>query len=107
MTNGIEIEKIPCVVIWFPAFSTENNIKEYIQFEYRISSYGFRGNYSFFNLEIQRSQYIRPKVTVHKGAETIQRRKLYEEIRYVMLKSLGSSYDRPFKSHVYTKKGRS
>ena len=34
------------------------------------------------NLEIQRSQYIRPKVTVHKGAETIQGRKLYEEIRY-------------------------
>ena len=42
------------------------------------------GNYSFLNLEIQRSQYIRPKVTVHKGAETIQGRKLYEEIRYVI-----------------------
>ena len=37
----------------------------------RISSYSFRGNYSFLDLEIQRSQYIRPKVTVHKGAETI------------------------------------
>ena len=49
---------------------------------YRISSYSFRGNYSFLNLEIQRSQYIRPKDTVHKGAETIQGRKLYEEIRY-------------------------
>ena len=47
-----------------------------------ISSYSFRGNYSFLNLEIQRSQYIRPKVTVHKGAETIQGRKLYKEIRY-------------------------
>ena len=35
----------------------------------------------FLNLEIQRSQYIRPKVTVHKGVETIQGRKLYEEIR--------------------------
>jgi hypothetical protein len=29
---------------------------------YRISSYSFHGNY-FLNLEIQRSQYIRPKVT--------------------------------------------
>ena len=36
--------------------------------------HSFRGNYSFLNLEIQRSQYIRPKVTVHKGAETIQGR---------------------------------
>ena len=33
----------------------------------------------------QRSQYIRPKVTVHKYSreETIQGRKLYEEIRYL------------------------
>ena len=45
---------------------------------YRISSYSFRRNYSFLNLEIQRSQYIRPKVTVHKGVETIQGQKLYE-----------------------------
>ena len=37
------------------------------------------------NLEIQRSQYLRPKVTVHKCVETIQGRKLYEEIRYVEL----------------------
>ena len=29
-------------------------------------------------------QYIRPKVTVHKSAETIQGKKLYEEIRYVI-----------------------
>ena len=29
---------------------------------YPILSYSFRGNYSFLNLEIQRSQYIRPKV---------------------------------------------
>ena len=34
--------------------------------------------YSFLNLEIQRSQYIRPKVTIHKGAETIQGRKLFK-----------------------------
>ena len=49
---------------------------------YSISSYSFRGNYSFLNLEIQSSQYKRPKVIVHKGAETIQGRKRYEEIRY-------------------------
>ena len=52
----------------------------YIACRNRISSYSFRGNYSFLNLEIQR--YIRPKVTVRKGAETIQGRKLYEEVRY-------------------------
>ena len=45
---------------------------------YRISSYSFRGNYSFLNLEIQRSQYIRPKVTVHIYGETIQGRKLFK-----------------------------
>ena len=39
---------------------------------YRISSYSFRGNYSFLNLTL-----------LHTGAETIQGRKLYEEIRYV------------------------
>ena len=39
----------------------------------------------FLNLEIQRSQYIRPKVTVHEGVETIQGRKLYEEIRYMKI----------------------
>ena len=54
---------------------------KWYKIEYRISSYSFRGNYSFLDLEIQRSQYIRPKVTVHKRAETIQGRKLYEEIR--------------------------
>ena len=43
----------------------------YVIISYRISSYSFRGNYSFLNLEIQRSQYIRPKITVHKCAETI------------------------------------
>ena len=53
-------------------------------YTYPISSYSFRGNYSLLNLKIQRSQYIRPKVKVHKGAETIQGRKLYEEIWYVI-----------------------
>ena len=41
------------------------------------------GNYSFLNLEIQRSQYIRPKVTVHKCAETIQGRKLFKGKKYM------------------------
>ena len=49
----------------------------------RISSYSFRGNYSFLDLEIQRSQYIRPKVTAHKGAETIQGRKLFKGGNYM------------------------
>ena len=39
-------------------------------------------HYYFLDLKIQRSQYKRPKVTVHKCAETIQGRELYEEIRY-------------------------
>ena len=41
---------------------------------YRICSYSFHRSYSSLNLEIQRS--------VLKYAETIQGRKLYEEIRY-------------------------
>ena len=53
------------------------------KFKYRISSYSFRGNYSFLNLETQRSQYIRPKVTVQKGAETIQGRKLFKGGNYM------------------------
>ena len=35
------------------------------------------------NLEIQRLHYIRPKVTVHKGAETIQGRKLFKGGNYM------------------------
>ena len=35
------------------------------------------------NLEIQRSQYIRPKVTVHKCAEIIQGRKLFKGGNYM------------------------
>ena len=53
--------------------------------DYRITSYSFRRNYSFLDLEIQRSQYIRPNVTKHKCAENIQGRKLHEEIRYLEL----------------------
>ena len=37
----------------------------------------------FLDLEIQRSQYIRPKVTIHKC-------ELYEEIRYIWLYGLYS-----------------
>ena len=36
-------------------------------------------------MEIQRSQYIRPKVTVHKGAEIIQGRKLFKGGNYQLL----------------------
>ena len=50
---------------------------------YRISSYSFRRNYSVLNFEIQRSQYIRPKVIVHKGGETIQGRKLFKGGNYM------------------------
>ena len=35
--------------------------------------------------EIQRSQYIRPKVIVHKGAETIQGRKLIKGRDYMRI----------------------
>ena len=41
------------------------------------------GNYSFLNLESQRSHHIRLKVTVHKGAETIQGRKLFKGGNYM------------------------
>jgi hypothetical protein len=51
--------------------------------EYRISSYSFRRNYSFFHSEIQRSHNIRPKVTLHKGEETIQWRKLFKGGNYM------------------------
>jgi hypothetical protein len=46
---------------------------------YRVSSYSFRGNYSFLDLEIQRSQYIRPKVTVY-----IDVGKLFKRGNYMM-----------------------
>ena len=59
-----------------------NNLIIKIRCAYRISANSFRGKYSFLKVEIQRSQYIRPKVTVHKCAETIQGRKLFAEIRY-------------------------
>ena len=63
-------------------YSLSNSRSPY-KVDYHISSYSVRGNYSFLNLEIQRSQYIRPKVTVHKGAETIQGRKLFKGGNYM------------------------
>ena len=54
-----------------------------LQVENRISSDSFHGNYSFLHLEIQRSQYLRPKVTVHKGAESIQGRKVFKGGNYM------------------------
>ena len=50
---------------------------------YHISSYSFRGNYSFLNLDIQRSQCISSKITVHTCAETIQGRKLFKGRNYM------------------------
>ena len=62
-------------------------------FKYRISADSFRGNYSFLNLEIQRSQYIRLKVTVHKCAETIQGRKLFKGGKYMRKYGISNVYD--------------
>ena len=64
---------------------------------YRISANTFRGKYSFLKVEIQRSKYIRPKVTVHKCAETIHGQKLYEEIR-----QLNNKYDSNLVINVYS-----
>jgi hypothetical protein len=47
--------------------------------EYRISANSYRGNYSFLNLTLCTVTF---DVTVHTGAETIQGRKLFAEIRY-------------------------
>ena len=47
-----------------------------------IPGYDKTKDYSFLNFEIKRSQYKRPKVTIHKCPETIQGRKLYEEIQF-------------------------
>ena len=41
------------------------------------------GDHPLVSAEIQRSQYIRPKVTVHKCAETIQGRKLFKGVNYM------------------------
>ena len=83
-SNGDEILKPELISPNFQRFIRINipHVKSESS-RYRISSYSFRGNYSFLNLVIQRSQYIRPKVTVHKGAETIQGRKLFKGGNYM------------------------
>ena len=48
---------------------------------YRISANSFRVNYSFLNLTLSTVTLV----TVHMGAETIQGRKLFAEIRYIHL----------------------
>ena len=53
------------------------------QIKYRISSYSFREHYSFLKLETQRSHYIWLNVTVNRGAETIQVRKLSKGGNYM------------------------
>ena len=77
MPDDERILPIRRVDLNLPKVEHKNKMKVFLHriLIYRISSYSFRGNYSFLNLEIQRSQYIRPKVTVHKL------RKLYKEIR--------------------------
>ena len=55
----------------------------WLKSRYCISSYSFHGNYSFLNWKSKDSHYIRPKVTVHKGAETIQGRKLFKGGNYM------------------------
>ena len=70
-------------------FYTEKNQMPRAFLTYRISSFSFRGNYSFLNLEIQKAQYLRSKVTVHKCAETVQGRKLFKGGNY--MRKYGSS----------------
>ena len=52
---------------------------------YRISSYSFRGNYSFLNLTLCTVTFGNSTYRCgnYSGEETIQGRKLYEEIRYL------------------------
>ena len=56
-----------------------------IGLRYRISSYSFRGNYSFLDLEIQRSLYIRPKVTVRKLFKGGNYMRKYGMLNFVLL----------------------
>ena len=50
---------------------------------YRISANSFHGIYSFLNLTLCTVTFGH-SVTVHTGAETIQGRKLFAEIRYLI-----------------------
>ena len=55
-----------------------------VYYHHSISSYSFRGNYSFLNLEIQRSQYIRVRKIFKGGnysrAETIWGNTVYDYV---------------------------
>ena len=81
------------------AFPFENeyvkNLKLGPAVTYRISSFSFRWNYSFLNLEIIANSNSCRNISIlylinwFLDAETIQGRKLYEEIRYVKISSMG------------------
>ena len=58
-------------------FLDVNAVKKITVFPYIVSA----ETILFWIWKSKISQYIRPKVTVHKCEETIQGRKLYEEIR--------------------------
>ena len=63
--------------VWMLTVQSISYLAGYWFKEYRISANSFRGNYSFLNLNL----CTVTKVTVHTGAETIQGRKLFAEIR--------------------------
>ena len=65
----------------------------YVFLPHRISSYSFRGNYFFLNLEIVAIFQFLKKETEFWAAETIQEQKLYEEIRYVCLRTKSRGVD--------------
>jgi hypothetical protein len=73
-----------------------------VESTYRISSYSFRGNYSFLNLEIQRSQYINVwklfKGGNYSRAETVWGNKVL--IIYVFILFIWN-YNRVLKYHIY------
>ena len=57
--------KLHCTRQQFKFMNQFSDLPKSETFDYRISLYKFCKNYSFSNLGILRSQYIRPKVTVH------------------------------------------
>ena len=56
-------------------------------FIYRISSYSFRGNYSFLNLTLCTVTFVHSTYRCgnYSSEETIQRRKLFAKTRYLVL----------------------
>ena len=73
--------------IWWEPKGKSENPKSWLHNTYRISSYSCRGNYSFLELECgnySREENIQGRKLLFYyflEVETIQRRKLYEEIR--------------------------